>query len=600
MADDDRDKWHRLPKISFDKRALTKRMRKVEGATTRHAHKFIIKRWSSVREVQRHVVTWVIVMGLLIAATGLQLMWYQQSYRINAPANDGTYAEAVLGSIDTLNPLFANTSAEQSASYLMFSRLLRYDKTGHINYDLATDIKINDTNTVYTVSIRPDAKWHDGTSLTANDIAFTISLIKNPNVRSTITGWDDIVVKVINDTTIEFTLKATYAAFEHALTFPIVPKHILGSVAPSDIRGNSYSWKPIGSGPFKINDMGVQNVDTTSGRKVISMIRNEDYYGGTAKLARFQLHNYDTTDAIVHALALNEVNAAADLSPADIGQVDSKRYIVSSKPIQSGTYAIINTRSELLSDVVLRRALQLSTNTQAIRDKLPAGTLALDLPFTNGQLTGDVPKALPYDLVSAKKLLDDDGWKLNAQNIREKDGKQLKLSVITMKDSEFESVLEIIARQWRTLGIMIETQVVNPTDVKQNIVQNILQPRNFDVLLYQLNIGADPDVYAYWHSSQISSQGLNFSNYSNAISDDALASARARVEPALRNAKYITFAKQWLADVPAIGLYQSTAQYASSNNVHSSDKSTVLISPVDRYSDVLDWSVGSRSVYKTP
>jgi peptide/nickel transport system substrate-binding protein len=573
-------------------------MRKVEGATTRHAHKFIIKRWGNVREVQRHVVSWIIVMGLLIAATGLQLMWYQQSYRTSAPADNGTYAEAVLGPINTLNPLLASTSAEQSASNLMFSRLLRYDKTGHLNYDLATNIKINQANTVYTISIRPDVKWHDGTSLTANDIAYTVSLIKNPNTRTTITGWNDIVVKVIDNTTIEFTLRSTYAAFEHALTFPIVPKHILGGIAPSSIRENKFSQDPIGSGPFKFSF--VQNVDTTSSRKVVSMDRNQDYYGGTAKLARFQLYVYDSTDAILHALTLNEVNAAADLSPADISHIDQKRYIVSTKPIQSGTYAIINTKSEFLKDVALRRALELATNTKAILSKMPAGTLALDLPFTNGQITGDVPKAPGYDLVGAKKYLDDAGWKLNAQNIREKDGKQLRLSVVTMKDSEFESVLEILAGQWRSLGITIETKIVDPTDVAQNVVQSILQPRNFDILLYQLNIGADPDVYAYWHSSQISSQGFNFSNYSNAISDDALASARARVEPTLRNAKYITFANQWLADVPAIGLYQSTAQYVRSDNVRSSDKSTVLVTPVDRYSDVLDWSVGSRSVYKTP
>lgn len=598
MTDDNRDKWHRLPTINLDSRNISRRMRKVEGATVRHAHKFIIKRWSSVREVQRHVVTWVIVMGLLIAATGLQLMWYQQSYRTIAPRNDGTYAEAVLGPVDTLNPLFAKTSAEQSASYLMFSRLLHYDETGHLNYDLATDIKINSNNTIYTISIRPDVKWHDGTSLTANDIAFTIDLMKNPNVRASIAGWSDIAVKVIDNMTIELTLRSTYAAFEHALTFPILPKHVLGGIAASKIRENSFSQDPIGSGPFKFSF--VQDVDTTSSRKVISMDRNTDYYGGTAKLSRFQLHVYDTSDAIIHALSLNEVNAATDLSPSDISHVDSKRYAVASRPIQSGTYAIINTKSELLKDVSIRRVLELATNTKSILDKLPAGSLPLDSPFTNGQLTGDVPKAPPYDLTGAKKLLDDNGWKLNSQNIREKDSKQLKLSVVTMKDSEFENVLETLAGQWRALGIVIDTRIVDPADVTQNVVQSILQPRNFDILLYQLNIGADPDVYAYWHSSQISSQGFNFSNYSNTISDDALTSARARVEPILRNAKYITFARQWLADVPAIGLYQSTTQYVSSINVHSFNNSNVLISPIDRYGDVLDWSVGSRSVYKTP
>ena len=598
MADDNRSKWYRLSKPNFNKRILTRRMRKVEGATIRHAHKFVIKRWSNVREVQWRVIVWILAMGLLIAATGLQLMWYQQSYRTTAPASDGTYAEAVLGPVDMLNPLFVSDSAEQSASYLMFSSLLRYDKTGRLNYDLATGIKINNTNTVYTINIRPDVKWHDGTKLTASDIAFTVGLMKNPNVRTTITGWKDISAKVINDTTIEFTLPAIYAAFEHALTFSIVPKHILGSIASSSIRENNFSKNPVGSGPFKLSF--VQDVDTNYSRKVIYMVRNDNYYGGTADLARFQLHVYNNSDEIIKALSQNEVNAAADLLPADIKNIDSKRYIISSDSIQSGVFALINTKSALLSDVTLRRALQLATDTKSIRDKLPVRTLALDLPLTNNQLTGDLPKALQYNLDSAKKLLDDNGWKLNSQGIREKDSKHLKLSVATMKNSEFEDVLETLTGQWRVLGVTIETQVLDPTDVTRNVVQNILQPRNFDVLLYQLNIGADPDVYAYWHSSQASIQGSNFSNYSNVISDDALSSARTVVEPKLRNAKYITFINQWLADVPAIGLYQSTAQYVSSRNVKSFDSSNILISSIDRYSDVLDWSVGKRSVYKTP
>lgn len=598
MADDNRDKWYRLPKVSFNKRALTNRMRKVEGATIRHAHKFIIKRWSSVREAQWHITIWILAMGLLIAATGLQLMWYQQSYRTAVPARDGTYAEAVLGPVDTLNPLFASTSAERSASYLMFSSLLRYDKTGHLNNDLATGIKTNSANTVYTVSIRPDAKWHDGSNITAADVVFTVSLMKNPNVRTAITGWKDIIAEVVNDTTIAFTLPSTYAAFEHALTFPIVPKHILGGIAPSSIRENSFSQSPVGSGPFQLSF--VQNVATSTNRKVIYMARNDSYYGGVPKLARFQLHTYNTSDEIIKALTQSEVNAAADLSPADITNIDSKRYVITSEPIQSGVYAVINTKSALLKDVTLRRALQLATDTTAIRDKLPVATNPLDLPFTGDQLTGDVPKALSFNVDFARQKLDDSGWKLGKNGIREKDGKQLKLSVVTMKDSEFERVIDALSGQWRSLGITIDTHVLDPNDVTQNVVQNILQPRNFDVLLYQLNIGADPDVYAYWHSSQATQQGSNFSNYSNMISDDALSSARSRVEPTLRNAKYITFARQWLTDVPAIGLYQSTAQYVNSRSVQTFDSQSFLNSPIDRYSDVLDWSAGSRSVYKTP
>lgn len=599
MGDDDRDKWHRLPKVSFNKKAITSRMRKIEGATVKHAHKFIIKRWDNVRDVQWHIIAWIMTMSVLIAATGLQLMWHQQNYRTLAPANNGTYVEAAIGPVDTLNPLFANSSAEQSLSRLMFSSILRYDTSGKLGNDLATDVTVDSTGTDYTVKIRSDAKWHDGVKLTTSDIEFTINLMKNSNVRTTISGWKDIETKIIDDTTISFKLPSIYAAFEHILTFPVVPEHILGGITPSSIRENGFSQNPIGSGPFKLR-FTTQNSVSESNRKVIFLARNDNYYGETVKLLNYQLHIYDKSEDIIKALELGEVNAAADISQADAVNVDKKKYNVISKSVQSGVYALINTKSTLLSDAIIRRALQLATDVQAIRDKLPMPTNELYLPLLNNQLSGNIPEKPQFNLVDAKNLLDSNGWVLNENGVRSKAGVELKLSIMTMKDSELERALESISGQWRSLGIIINTQVLDLTDITQSVSQNILQPRSYDVLIYQLNIGADPDVYAYWHSSQISAQGSNLSNYSNVISDAALVTARSRLEPELRNAKYITFVKQWLADVPAIGLYQSTLQYAYSLNVDSFNKDDILVSSIDRYSRVSNWSVGSKNVYKTP
>jgi peptide/nickel transport system substrate-binding protein len=407
----------RLPKpnLDLDRKRIKKSMRKAEGVTIRHAHRFVIKRWDNVREVQRNVIIWVIAMGLLIAATGLQLMWNQQNYQTTAAADNGIYAEGVLGPVDTLNPLFASSSAEQSASYLMFSSILNYDRTGHLKYDLATNINVNNTNTVYTVTIRPDVKWQDGVKLTANDIAFTVGLMKDPNTRTIFSGWSDIETKVINDTTIQFILKSTFAPFENALVFPIVPQHILKGIAPINIRENAFSQNPIGSGPFKFNM--IQNIDPATDQQVIYLTRNDNYYGGKVKLSGFQLHVYSTDDEILNALSKNEINAAADLSSTNISSVDRSQYNVITRPIQSGVYAILNTKSPLLNDISIRRALQLATNTSAIRSSLSPDTPALWLPFTTGQLTGDVPSAPQYDLVAAKQLLNKDGWKLNNTNI---------------------------------------------------------------------------------------------------------------------------------------------------------------------------------------
>lgn len=598
MEDDKPRRWQRLKKVSFKKKDVARRMRKVETATIRHAHKFIIKRWSNVREVRRRIITWVMAVGLLIGAAGLQLMWYQQNYKTTAASTGGTYAEAVLGPVDTLNPLFSTSSAEEAARHLLFSQLFAYDTSGNLNNDAATGMTVSPDGLTYTVAIRSDIKWHDGRQLTARDVAFTVDLLKNPAVGSTIPAdWRDIAVKIVDDTTLTFTLPVVIASFSHALTFPIVPHHILSKIEPNAIRENGFGSTPIGSGPFKFRF--VQDIDVSAGRKVVHLERAANYYRGAPKLELFQIHVYGTQEEIVRALSSGEVNAAAGLSSSDARMVDSDRYNVYVKPIKSGVYALLNTTRETLKDVVVRQALQRGTDTTALRAQLPRDTPALELPFIDGQLSGDVPKVPDYNPTEAKALLESAGWKLDGTK-RKKDGVELRLAVVTIKDSDYERVLETLVGQWRELGIVVDTSVVDPSDAAQRVNQDILQQRNYDVLLYQLTIGVDPDVYAYWHSTQATSRGFNFSNYSNIISDDALSSARSRLEPSLRNAKYLTFAKQWVGDVPAIALYQSTTHYVHSKNVHSFATSNDFVSPIDRYDDVLYWAVGTRPVYKTP
>jgi len=597
VAENQPGKWRRIPKPSFSSKELSRRMKKVEGATVRHARRFVFKRMDSIREVRRHIILWVLTIGLIIGASGLQLMWYQQSYRSVANANNGTYAEAVLGPVKTLNPIFANTSAEESASYLLFSRLLTYDQSGHLNYDLAESMTISTDQKTYTLKLRSDAKWQDGVYVRAKDVVYTVNLLKNPATRATITGWNDITATAIDDTTVQFALPGVYAAFPHALNFlPVLPEHILRDVAPSEIRENKFSTSPIGSGPFTVRF--VQDIDKSTGRSILHLARNDAYYRGPAKLERFQLHVYSSSDAIVRAVATSEVNAATDLSVTDAAKITSDRYVVERKPINAGVYALFNTKVGVMSDKSVRQALQMGTDTAAVRAAVGKNTPEIHLPFVTGQVTGDVPSEIVYNKAGAAALLDAAGWKLEG-SIRKKDGNLLRLTVVTTKNSDFEKALTNMADQWRGLGVTVTTSIVDPTDPSQNVVQNILQPRAYDVLLYQLTIGGDPDVYAYWHSSQ-ASRGFNFSNYSSSISDDALASARTRIEPDLRNAKYVTFAKQWMADAPAIGLFQATTQYVHSTKVHAIPQDEVLVSAADRYADVLYWTVGDRLVQRTP
>lgn len=593
---DKQPSWRRLQAMKARRRVITRTAKKAEGATLRHAHRFLVKRWDNVRGVRRRILTWMIGVALLIVVVGVQMLWFQKSYLQTAAVNGGTYAEAMQGPIDTLNPLYAVSDAELAASRLLFSSLYNYDSTGYLSADIARTMQIDDTNKIYTVTMKSGATWHDGKPLTAKDVVFTVGLMKNTAVRSTMNAsWKDIDAVAVDDSTVRFTLPAAYAAFPQALNFSVLPEHILKDVEPRLLRQNAFSSSPVGSGPFVFRL--TQTISDTDKRKVIHLVSNQQYYGHTPRLDRFQLHIYSKMDDIGTALRTGEVGSAADISSDVARGIDTSRYTVQSKPINSGVYAIINTTQPLLADTSVRKALQLATDTGSIRQSLYGNPPELELPFVQGQLTGsDVPTRPAYNTSEAAKLLDAAGWKIGTDGVRTKGDQSLRLRVVTRKNSDYEKSLELISGQWRKIGVAIDKQIVDPTAVDQNFTQTVLQPRNYDVLIDELYIGGDPDVFAYWHSRGI----LNFANYSNTTSDDALVSGRSRPDTELRSLKYKTFARQWVDDVPAIGLYQSTMIYAQNKQLGSIGSDDKIVSPSERYADVQYWTAERGNVYKTP
>ncbi len=602
MAGEGRD-WRRFQKVKLSRKDFSKRAKRAEGATIRHAHKFIVKRWDNIRSVRRHIITWMVGVALLISIVGIQMLWFQRNYSTVAPASGGVYAEAVKGPVGSLNPLYATSNAEVATSRLLFSSLYTYDTTGHLRGDLATHMQRDESGKVYTIDLRRDAKWHDGFALTARDVAFTVELMKNAATRATnkdanYSSWKDVGIAVQSDYKVQFTLSGPYAPFPQALTFSVLPEHLLKDVNPQVMREAAYNNNPVGSGPFQIRLL--QTVGGEDDRKIVHMGAFEKYYRGKPRLDRFQVHAYNTDERVATAIQTGEVSAAADITSETARTVekrDAGKYEVIVKPINSGVYAIFNTTQPNLKDTSVRRALQIGTNTADIRKQLYGSPRELSLPFIDGQLTGDdIPKPPAPNINEAKRLLESSGWVVGSDGIRKKADQPLKLRIVTRKNPEFERSLDLISTQWRQLGVQVEVQIVDPTEVGQSFTQAILQPRNYDVLIDELWIGADPDVFAYWHSRGI----LNFSNYSNATSDDALASARTRSEPELRNVKYKAFADQWLEDAPAIGLYQSNMIYAHTRTTHSITKDQVLISSTDRFANITQWTAEQAAVYKTP
>lgn len=585
-------------KLRLGYKRLALRVKHAEGATQRHASRFILRRIENVRLVMTEIMIWLAAIALLIAGLGIQYSWNSQGSKKDGAKSGGVYVEGVIGNISTLNPLLAASEPEQAVSRLLFSSLYNYDVTGALHTDLAESMTVKDDK-VYTIKLR-NAVWHDGKKLTAEDVVYTINLIKNPQVRSPLrVNWLDISARAIDESTVEFILPAVYAGFSHALTFPVIPKHILQSVSPSSMREADFSSNPVGSGPFAVKR--VQTSESTSSTDVVRMEPNTKYYGAVSTLSRLELRAYGNESLLVKAVNSGEVSAASGLSLSAADNIKSKQYSTKHWLLNKGVYLLMNNRSQTLQDARVRQALRYATDTSSIRVTVGDNVARLDTPILQSQIAQKLPAAPDYSLDKAKALLKEAGWTYNQGQWKGKDGRPLAVAVTTSSGrDEYKKIVDALKQQWSKLGVDVQLREIDTSSTTTSFVQSVLQPRDYDALLYELELGADPDVFAYWHSSQASASGYNFANYSNRTVDNDLVGGRSRTNSALRAAKYIQFVNQWLNDAPAIGLYQSVGSYVLNNGASIVEPRGSLNTMNDRYADVTTWSTGRASVYKTP
>lgn len=590
--------WHKFTKLRPARENLLRGARRVEAVTLKHAHTFILSRFDSIKSVRRHALGWLSFVGLIICVSVFQLIGYQQSYSMSAPSGGGTFAEGVVGPLEVINPIFSRTNAEQSASRLIFSGLLSYDVRKHLRGELADTWRAENDGKRYVVNLRKDIKWHDGEKITADDVVFTIGLIKNPLVRSPLySSWSQVKVSKLSESSVAFDLSRTYAAFPHALTFGILPRHLLGTLPPERLRESDFNRQPVGSGPFVFSRLQVVNPD--EGHLIVYMNKNPSYIRGTPKLDRFQLHVFNNSSQVKKAFILQEINAATDLTSQEVHEVaedKSSPEIIYNTLLPNGMYAFLRNDSPTFSDKTVRQAFVYGTNRSALISRLNNHVSPLNGPLTIDQLPSMAnKKQAAYDSQKAAALLEQAGWKLQDTK-RVKDGSPLLINVVGVKSGDYPVIVEELKSQWEKLGATVMTKLVDPDDVQQTV----LVPRAFDVLVYELELGADPDVFAYWHSSQADPRGLNLSNYKSSIASDALSSAQLRLETSARLPKYELFVDAWLADAPAIALYQPQLHLVTSPLTEAVRSANTVANKTDRYRSVELWTVEKAQRYTSP
>ena len=279
------------------------------------------------------------------------------------------------------------------------------------------------------------------------------------------------------------------------------------------------------------------------------------------------------------------MTATAELSATEGDALPSDLVYEKQTTIASGIYAFLNTTSPLLSDVAARQAVQRGIDMSRVRSVLDSEE-PLDYPILKSEIElTDYPAIPEYDFAAARAKIEELGLA----------GQTLQLATIST------GYFPDLADEWETelekLGFSVELSVYNPG---QEFLINVIRPRNYDILLYEIELGADPDLLPYYYSSQASASGLNLSNYQSAIVDDLILGARSTMNESLRVAKYETFLRHWVNDAPAIGIYQASLTYFFNKNVRSFSEDDRLVYPTDRFVDIEYWAVNRATKNRTP
>jgi peptide/nickel transport system substrate-binding protein len=575
------------------RRVFRRRRRQVEemsAVADQQIDRLFFRRLMRLVQVRRFVAGWLALVALLVVGVVLQTLSMTKYYESKVPASGGTYTEGIIGSFTNANPLYATGSVDASVSHLIFASLFKHDENHQLIPDLAEKLSVDETETLYTVTLKPNLTWHDGKPLTAKDIVFTYRMIQNPDARSYLqSSWQGIVIEAVNDRTVTFKLPSQLSAFSYSLTNGIIPEHVLSKVPAGQMRSNSFNSAGLmGSGPFRFERAEVSGETANDREERVALTPFENYHGGQPKLSRFVIRTFRDEEALIKSYTQKEIQAMVGLVALPDHLANDLTTREFSVPLTGGTMVFFRTTQPPLQDVAVRKALVLGSDKQEILSRVPYSLVPINEPLLRSQVGYDKSLAqVTNDVSQANSLLDGAGWVRDPKTgLRSKAGVPLKFRLTSQANSEYATVTQTLQKQWRSIGVDVEVVLQSEQDL-----QTTISLHGYDALLYAISLGADPDVFAYWHSSQAdlrSPTRLNFSEYKSPVVDGALEAGRTRSDKTIRTVKYRPFLETWRNEAPALALYQPRFLYVVRYPL-SGFTPISAVSATDRFAHVENW-----------
>jgi len=562
---------------------------------------FSISTVLNVIETARTSDRWLL--RLLLATLAAALVWFvlslNQAVSVPGISAGGSFTEGIIGTPRFVNPALALTRADQDMTALIYSGLMKIDTDGTLVPDIASAVSVSPDGTTYTIALREDIVFHDNQPVTSADVAFTISLIQNDELKSPLRGnWSDVIVEAIDEYNLLVTISEPYAPFIENFTVGILPAHVWRDIPIEQVPFSEFNTTPIGSGAYSIHDASFSRSGTV---EEYHLTAAANYH--QALITDMSVRFYSNEAALLAAMNEQDVDATAYLSATRIELLDAELWNVAEQPLPRTFGLFFNqNRSTALRDAAVREALEMAIDRTALIEAalggagIPSPTAIAEAQTALESDRVEAELDTTARLAEARAILGNADWTQTEQGFWEKENDDgtipLEITIRTANTPELDAVLQEITTVWRDLGVAVETEQYEQTD----LVQSVIRPREFSVLLFGIDIGRAQDLYPFWHSSQQNDPGLNIAQYTNISVDELLETARTSQDAAGQMEAQVAASQIIAAERPAILLFQPSGLYVTRNDINFTPVQNIG-RDADRFNSIATWHTDTNSLW---
>ena len=523
-------------------------------------------------------------------------------YVTSIPTTGGTIVEGIIGTPRFVNPVLAINRADHDMTALIYSGLLKLDENGSLVNDVAESIELSEDGLTYNIKIRKDILFHNGMELKTRDLAYTIALIQNPDLKSPLRGnWDGVRVEELDDYELNIILEEAYTPFVENLTLGILPRELWDGLPIEQIPFSQNNTEPVGTGPYKVTDV-LRNKSGLINAYELSAFNDSEHKPNISTLV---FNFYQNEEDLLEALNNKKIASTPSLSPENFQRIDADEYQIIQNPLPR-TFAIYfnQNKSVVLRDESARKALSIAIDRQKLVDTVLYGYgIPTESPVPTGFLTVESASSTENKITDevtliekAKIILVAGGWRITDSGTWEKEIDKsvttLTVSITTANSPLFDKTTTQISETWKKLGVEVNVSQFEQTD----LVQAIIRPRDFEALLYGADIGRQTDLYPFWHSSQKNDPGLNIAQYTNIDVDTLLKRTRTQNNEELRSETIHKIEEIIKKETPAVFLFVPIFGYVLDKDV-TVTPFTKLSTQSERFANVSSWHIQSNNLW---